>query len=170
MNLISFFENPDQLISQQVAYVTTSLLRAVVEEPGGTARRALSLERTSAGKTGTTSGYFDAWYIGYTPQIITGVWVGYDNERTIGFAETGGVSALPIWVEYMKQVHQDLPKLEFEVPEDIVFASIDNETGFLASSNSGEVVRQAFIDGSEPETRTEETEDSTDFFKQDLYD
>ena len=165
-----FFEDSEQLISKQVAYVTTTLLKAAVEEPGGTARRALNLERTSAGKTGTTSGYFDAWYIGYTPQIITGVWVGYDNERTIGFAETGGATALPIWVDYMKQVHQDLPKLEFQIPEDIVFASIDNETGFLASSNSKEVVKQAFIEGSEPKTRTQETEDSTDFFKQDLYD
>ena len=165
-----FFENPDQLISPQIAYIMTSLLKAVVEEPGGTGRRALGLGRTSAGKTGTTNGYFDAWYIGYTPQIITGVWLGFDNEKTIGFGETGAISALPIWLEYMKKVHQDLPNIEFSVPEKIVFASIDNETGLLASSESSHVIKQPFIEGSEPKESLKQTDDSTDFFKQDLYD
>ena len=141
----------------------------MVEEVGGTARRALALNRTSAGKTGTTSGYFDAWYIGYTPQIITGVWVGFDDEKTIGFGETGGVAALPIWLDYMKEIHQDLPSIEFEVPEQIVFASIDNKTGFLASNTSSEIVRQAFVLGTEPSSKDKSVDDnSVDFFKQDL--
>ena len=118
-----FFEESNQLIAPQTAYLITTLLRAVVEETGGTGARARSLGRTSAGKTGTTNGYFDAWYIGYTPQFVTGVWVGFDDEKTLGRGETGSSAALPIWIEYMKQVHENLPKEEFNVPDQIVFAN-----------------------------------------------
>ena len=168
-----FFEDPQQLITPQTAYLITSLLRAAVEEQGGTAARARQLGRISAGKTGTTSGYFDAWYVGYTPQIVTGVWVGFDDERTLGRGETGSLAALPIWLEYMKKSHEALPQKDFMVPDQIVFANIDNETGFLASANSEKVVMQAFLEGTEP---TANTEDSTlleggqtvDFYKRDL--
>lgn len=168
-----FFEDPNQLIIPQTAYLITSLLKAVVEEPGGTGARARRLGRASAGKTGTTSGYFDAWYIGYTPQIVTGVWVGFDDEKTLGRGETGSSAALPIWLEYMKQAHDNLPKEEFTVPEQIVFANIDNETGYLASASSKEVVMQAFLEGTEPTSNTENSdqlqeEQTVDFYKKDL--
>ena len=124
-------------------------------------------------KTGTTNGYFDAWYVGYTPQFVTGVWVGFDDERTLGRGETGSSAALPIWLEYMKQIHEDLPKEEFAVPDQIVFANIDNETGYLASASSKDVVMQAFLEGTQPTSNTEDSIQSqerhtADFYKEDL--
>jgi len=128
-----YFDNPDQLISPQTAYLMNTILTGVIAEPGGTGGAARSLGRTLAGKTGTTNGYYDAWFIGYAPQIATGVWVGFDDEKTLGRGETGGRAALPIWINYMQAALKDLPAKPFDVPPGIVFASIDNETGKLAS-------------------------------------
>lgn len=163
-----FFNNPDQLISPQTAYLGTSLLEGVVKE--GTGRKALALGRPAAGKTGTTNGYYDAWFVGFTPQISTGVWVGHDTEQSIGKGEGGATAALPIWVEYMKKAHENLPIRSFSIPPNIVHASIDNKTGNIASTSSENVVRQAFLEGTEPtETNSEAIiKDSNDFFKEDL--
>lgn len=168
-----FFRDPDQLIKPQTAYVLTSLLQGVVEEQGGTGARARALGRPTAGKTGTTQSYYDAWFIGYTADIAAGVWVGYDQEKTLGRGEVGGRSALPIWVEYMKAAHEGLPARSFPMPEGIVFSSLDNETGRLASSNSKEVVRQAFVAGTEPkeiqgDSSSSPSTETQDFYKQDL--
>lgn len=166
-----FFPNPNQLMRPETAYVTTNILQAVIEEPGGTAGAARSIGRPAAGKTGSTNGYFDAWFIGYTPDYATGVWTGFDEEKTLGKGEFGGVSSLPVWLDYMKTAHDGLPARSFPVPENIVFANIDNETGQLVSSNSEQVVRQAFIEGTEPTgiLSTEEKKDEDqNFFKEDL--
>jgi penicillin-binding protein 1A len=169
-----YFNDPDQLISPQTAYLTTTLLQAVVNEAGGTGGRARSLNREVAGKTGTTNGYFDAWFMGYTPQISTGVWVGYDQEKTLGRGEAGSRAALPIWLEYMRGVHEDTPAESFPIPNKIVFANIDNETGKIATARSHEVVRQAFITGTEPgleteeETSRQEEENKTDFYREEF--
>jgi penicillin-binding protein 1A len=163
-----FFENPDQLIKPTTAYLTTSMLKAVVEDRNGTGQRAKALGREVAGKTGTTNGYIDAWFIGYTQQVATGVWVGFDQEKSIGKGEVGGRAALPIWLEYMKTVHEDLPQVNFSVPPGIVFANIDAETGELASGGSKNIVRQAYLEGTEPSTKRDKKEEDTDFYKQDL--
>lgn len=167
-----FFKDPDQLIKPETAYVITSLLQGVVDEDGGTGARARSLGRPTAGKTGTTNEYYDAWFLGYTTNIATGVWVGYDQEKTLGKGEVGGRAALPIWVEYMRFAHEGTPAKNFNVPENIVFASIDNETGRLASASSKEVVRQAFVSGTEPsqlqDERGAEKEEQQEFYKEDL--
>lgn len=165
-----FFADPDQLISPQTAYVMTTLLASVISEEGGTGGAARSLGRPVAGKTGTTNGYYDGWFVGFTPQIATGVWVGFDEEKSLGAGEVGGRAALPIWLEYMKGAHKDLPALDFPVPNGIVFANIDNQTGKLASASSGKVVRQAFIQGTEPSSTSESPsrDDETDFLKKDM--
>jgi penicillin-binding protein 1A len=163
-----FFEDPDQLIRPSTAYLTTSLLKAVVEDKSGTGQRAKALGREVAGKTGTTNGYIDAWFIGYTQQVATGVWVGFDQEKSIGKGEVGGRAALPIWVEYMKVVHEDLPQMTFPAPSGIVFANIDAETGTLASTGSKSIVRQAYLEGTEPSSSRDRKEEDTDFYKQDL--
>jgi penicillin-binding protein 1A len=170
-----FFDDPEQLLSPQTAYLMNTLLTAVVAEPGGTGGAARSLGKVVAGKTGTTNGYYDAWFIGYSPQISTGVWVGFDNEKTLGKGETGGRTALPIWINYMQAALKDLPSKPFDVPPGIVFASIDSETGKLASSASGTVVRQAFLEGTEPSAQSKDgtpnpvnQDDKTDFIKEDL--
>jgi penicillin-binding protein 1A len=168
-----FFKDPEQLLKPQTAYVLTSLLQGAVEEDGGTGQRAKALGRPTAGKTGTTSSYYDAWFIGYTADIATGVWVGYDTERSLGKGEVGGRAPLSIWVEFMRAAHENVPVRSFAVPEGIVFASIDNETGRLASANSKEVVKQAFIDGTEPkdvqdDSGSSSSDETKDFYKEDL--
>lgn len=163
-----FFDDPDQLIDPATAYLTTTLLRATIEEAGGTGGRARAIGREVAGKTGTTNGYFDGWFIGYTPQISTGVWVGFDQEKTLGVGEVGGRVALPIWVNYMAAAHRKLPDMSFPVPPGIVFASIDNVTGKLPSASSRNVIRQAFREGTEPTAASSRKEEEADFYKQDL--
>lgn len=162
-----FFENPDQLIKPSTAYIMTSLLKGVIEDRHGTGGAARALGREVAGKTGTSNNYYDAWFIGYTPQISTGVWVGFDKERTLGKGEVGGRSALPIWLEYMKDAHQDLPQMTFPVPGGIVFANIDSDTGKLASAATKNILRQAFVEGTEPTATSNSSEEATDFYKQD---
>ena len=165
-----FFDDPNQLISPQTAYIMTTILNGVINEEGGTGGAARALGRPAAGKTGTTNGYVDGWFLGYTPQIVTGVWVGFDEEKTLGPGEVGGRAALPIWLDYMKAVHKDLPAQDFPVPPGIVFANIDAQTGQLASASSTRVVRQAFISGTEPTgtTAAPSRDDETDFLKKDL--
>lgn len=163
-----YFSDPEQLISPTTSFLTTSLLQGVASE--GTGARAATLGRPVAGKTGTSNGYFDAWFIGYTPQIATGVWVGFDDEKTLGPGEYGNRAALPIWLEYMKYVHTNLPVENFAVPAGIVFANIDPVTGNLASASSERVVQQAFLQGTEPQSSNDSSskKEQTDFYKEDL--
>ncbi len=165
-----YFQDPNQLIQPATAYLATNLLASTITEENGTAARARSLGRPAAGKTGTTSGYYDTWFVGYTPQYATGVWVGYDQEKSMGTGEAGGRTALPIWLEYMKNLHQNIPPSGFSVPDGIVFVNIDKKTGKLASAKSREVVYQAFLRGTEPTEMSEgaSTKDDADFYKEDL--
>jgi penicillin-binding protein 1A len=163
-----YFEDPDQLIDPVTAYLITTLLRATIEDSNGTAVRARAFGRGAAGKTGTTNGYFDGWFIGFTPQISTGVWVGFDQERSIGVGEVGGRAAIPIWLQFMQSAHRSLPEVTFPTPEGIVFASIDSITGKLPSGSSKNIIRQAFREGTEPSVNTNKKEEEVDFYKQDL--
>ncbi len=163
-----YFENAEQLIRPQTAYVITNMLKGVIEDPNGTGARAASLGREVAGKTGTTNGYVDAWFLGYTPNIATGVWVGFDKEKSLGRSEVGGKSALPIWLDYMKDAHRNLPMLTFPVPDGVKLVKIDSETGKLAHSASNRIVTQAYIDGTEPTAAASRSEETTDHLKQDI--
>jgi penicillin-binding protein 1A len=163
-----FFDDPEQLIAPTTAYLQTSLLKGVVEDRQGTGGRAKALGREVVGKTGSTNGYFDAWFVGYTAQVATGVWAGFDHEKSLGKGEVGGRAALPAWVDYMKAVHEDLPQLPLAVPNGIVFANIDADTGQLASANSKNLIRQAFLEGTEPTANRNKKEEESDFLKQDL--
>lgn len=163
-----YFQNPDQLIRPEVAYVITQMLKGVVTDPNGTGGRAASLGRPIAAKTGSTNGYVDGWFLGYTPNVATGVWVGFDRERSIGKSEVGGRSALPIWLDYMKPVHQNLPELDFKMPANVKIVKIDAETGMLAHPGTVRVIEQAFIEGTEPTAAATQSEETTDVLKQDL--
>ena len=167
-----FFSDPNQLISQQTAFIMSSLLTAVIHEPQGTGFAARDMKNPVAGKTGTTNGYYDAWFIGYNSQLITGVWVGFDNEQSLGIGETGGRAALPIWKRFMQASEEFFENdEEFEVPKGIVFTNIDNDTGGVVGVNSKRIVKQAFREGTQPVPVSEqgilETEDQ-DFLRQDL--
>lgn len=165
---IFFFPDEDQLIKPQTAYLITSLLKGTVDDAHGTGGKARALGREVAGKTGTSNGYVDAWFLGYTAQISTGVWVGYDKEHTIGKGEVGGRAALPIWVEYMLQAHTNLPNLNIPVPDGITFVSVDADSGKLATSKSKNVIRQAYLEGTEPSQSSNKEEETSESLKQDL--
>jgi penicillin-binding protein 1A len=141
-----------EAISRETALVMTDLLRAVIQE--GTGWRIKALKRPAAGKTGTTNELRDAWFIGFTPSLVTGVWVGYDDRRPMGKGETGSRAASPIWLYFMSQVLKDQPVEDFAVPEGVVFAKIDAKTGLLASPYSEKTVFQAFKEGTEPKEYT----------------
>jgi penicillin-binding protein 1A len=119
-----------QLIPPQYAYLVADMMKAVVER--GTGRRALILRRPAAGKTGTSTGHRDAWFIGYTRDLLTGVWVGRDDFTPIGARATGGSAALPIWVQFMRAAHPETEPRDFETPEDVVFARANEMTGMPA--------------------------------------
>lgn len=111
------------VISPDTAYIITDMLTAVVQE--GTGKAAKALGRPVAGKTGTSNEFRDAWFIGYTPDYITGVWVGYDdNTRSLGQGEAGGKVACPIWTDFMKEWLVDKPVKPFTPPPEVVFVKI----------------------------------------------
>ena len=154
-----------QVISEQSAYIMTSLLKGVVQE--GTGWRAKELGRPCAGKTGTTNEYTDAWFIGYTPDLITGVWVGFDEKKPLGRAETGSRAASPIWVSYMQKAVAGRPVRNFPIPDGIVFAKIDRETGLLAPPGATNVIFECFIEGTQPTKYSNEVPSGEDFLKSD---
>jgi len=140
----------EAVVSPQVARVMTDLLHGTVADPGATGGRARSLGRSVGGKTGTTNGNRDAWFIGFSPEIATGVWVGFDRPRSLGGRETGGRTALPIWVDYMREALSERPEREFSMPEGVVFARVDRRSGRLTASNGQFAEWQAFVAGTEP--------------------
>jgi len=143
-----FAPPPSHVLSPIHAYLATSLLEAVVQE--GTGRKAKALGRPLAGKTGTTNEQGDAWFVGFSPEVATGVWVGFDERRPLGRSETGGRAALPIWIDYMGAVLEDRPRRDFSTPDGVVFVRVDPETGLLAGPESEDPYFQAFAAGTEP--------------------
>jgi len=117
---------PQQTIRPAVIHVMNEILMNVVED--GTAQAAKSVPRLVAGKTGTTNDYKDAWFIGYTPDIVAGSWVGFDEFVPIGRGETGGRAALPIWVEFMNNVLAKIPNNIFPASYDVVYYKVDAAT------------------------------------------
>jgi penicillin-binding protein 1A len=159
--------DPDQVLPPEQAYLVTDMLRAVVLEGTGSAAR--SLGRPVAGKTGTTNDQADAWFVGFSPEIATGVWVGFDEVKFLGRGETGAHAALPIWIDYMRAALAERPIRDFAAPANdrIVWARIDKETGLLASTDSSATIFQSFVAGSEP-TETAAAARETDRAEQDL--
>jgi penicillin-binding protein 1A len=158
-----------KVIEKSTAYIMTSLLESVVQN--GTGRRVRALGRPVAGKTGTTNDLFDAWFMGYTPEYVTGVWVGFDDEAPLGKSETGSRAASPIWLAFMKRVLDDRPVRVFQPPEGVVFANIDSETGLLPIPESKKTIFECFKEGTEPTTYTKRPDQITqtdEFFKKDL--
>lgn len=125
-----------RILSEQTSYIITNMLTDVVKR--GTGWRVKALDRPVAGKTGTSNDNRDAWFIGYTPDILCGVWVGYDNMMPLGDNETGSRAASPIFVDFMKEALKGMPAKNFRVPDGIVFARIDTRTGKLAASTTPE--------------------------------
>ncbi|MGE3977145.1 MAG: PBP1A family penicillin-binding protein [Nitrospira sp.] len=136
-----------QAATPQGAFLITSLLKGVMDRGTGVKARALGVRGPVAGKTGTTDGYRDAWFIGYTPTIAIGVWVGFDDERPIKL--TGAQAALPIWSELAIRLISQDPQ-DFEMPVGVVRRRVDPKSGQLATSQCPEKTFEFFITGTEP--------------------
>jgi len=156
---------PRQVLSKETAYLITNMLEDVIQR--GTGQLAKSLGRPIAGKTGTTNDYTDAWFIGYTPNLAVGVWVGFDDIRTLGETESGAHAALPIWIEFMTEALKQVQVMPFEIPDDIQFVRVDPSTGLLASDQGDRAVVELFSKGTEPTQSAPVRIDPTDFYKLD---
>ncbi len=136
-----------QAVTPQAAYLTTSLMEGVIQRGTATKAKALGLAGAVAGKTGTTDGYRDAWFVGYTSELVIGVWVGFDDEFPLRL--TGSQAALPIWMEIARRVFPERSPA-FRQPSGIVTRTVDPKTGQLATSQCPEQVQEVFIEGTEP--------------------
>ena len=139
-----------QVISPQTAFLVTNIMESVLDEGTGYWARRVGFQRRAAGKTGTTDDFTDCWFIGFTPQLVCGVWVGYDEKKTIFPGATGGVVACPIWAEFMNSALKDYPEEEFSPPDSIVLRKVCEETGLLANPRCPLTREEYFILGKEP--------------------
>jgi penicillin-binding protein 1A len=137
-----------RVMTPEEAYLTTSLLRSVVTH--GTGARARSLERPVAGKTGTTNEARDAWFVGYSTDLVVAAWVGYDDASPLGPGESGSRTALPIWVDFMRAAHARRPVTQFPRPAGIVSVAVDPSTGLLAYPGQADAIEEEFLEGTAP--------------------
>lgn len=161
------FNKDERIISPESAFLTTNLLRQVVS--GGTGYKVRQLGKPAAGKTGTTNDSFDVWFTGYTPLHATVVWLGFDkNERPLGSWESGGTTAAPVWLDYMKDATHGLEWKEWSPPDNITWQRIDPKTGNLANVDTPGAISIPFRRGTEPTQKVERTgRVSADTFYQD---
>jgi penicillin-binding protein 1A len=139
---------PRRVLEPAEAYVLTSMLSSVVDH--GTAVKAKSLGRPVVGKTGTSNDYRDAWFAGYSTEIAAVVWIGYDDNKSLGSGETGASMALPAWITVMKAAHDGKPRAEFPRPPGVVTVPIDPKTGKLAPQEFEGAIDEVFLQGTEP--------------------
>lgn len=137
------------IIPSGVAYVVTSMLESVVQE--GTAVKIKALKRPVAGKTGTTNNFVDAWFIGYSPELLTGVWVGKDKDEPLGINETGARTAIPIWMDYMKEALEGVTIKDFVPPPDVTFVKTHRESDKAANFDDSDAVYEVFLNDNLPE-------------------
>jgi len=136
----------EAVMNPATAYIVTQMMESVIEM--GTGKQARALGRPSAGKTGTTNESKDAWFIGFTPELLASVWVGFDADQSLG-KYTGGRAATPIWTAFMQRALDGRPEREFNVPDNVLLVKIDSATGLKAAPGSASRT-QAFVAGSEP--------------------
>ncbi|MGZ3809135.1 MAG: penicillin-binding transpeptidase domain-containing protein, partial [Bacteriovorax sp.] len=136
-----------QVYDPRLAFIMTNLMKGVVTS--GTAASAKDLSPNIGGKTGTTSDYVDAWFVGFTSNVVTAVWNGFDDNKTLGHGETGARSALPVWKEYMRANIKKFGDQPFEVPPGVTSAWINKETGRRVAPNSPGAIVEYFAEGGE---------------------
>jgi len=149
-------ENPpykEEVLNEQTAYIMTNMLESVMDRGTGYGARRRGFRRPAGGKTGTTDNFTDAWFVGFTPQLVAGVWVGFDDLTPLGEGETGARAALPIWTDFMLAAQRGLPVKDFTVPPGISFVDVCAESGLLPSGRCPKVIKEVFIKGTEPTQR-----------------
>jgi penicillin-binding protein 1A len=144
-----------QIIRPQVAYLLADMMKDVITR--GTAQRARTLNRDDiAGKTGTTNDFHDAWFNGFNGDLVTSVWTGFDQDRSLGAGEEGGHVSVPIWTYFMHEALSGSPRHPVPVPDGIVIVRISPETGLLASSDNPNGIMEKFIEGNLPKSEVYE--------------
>ena len=138
-----------EVLDPKIAYQITSMMEGVIHR--GTARSLKDLKIPIAGKTGTTNDNKDAWFIGYSPDLVVGVYVGHDTPKNLGYKQTGSSVAVPIFKDFIKQSNSNENKIPFRIPSGLSFVTINNKTGLPSSDE--ESIKEAFIEGSEPYTK-----------------
>ena len=140
---------PERVVREEAAFLVVDMLRSVINEGTAASARALGFTADAAGKTGTTNDYRDAWFCGFTPDLLAVVWVGFDDNTPVGLS--GTKAALPIWVDFMKAATSGTKPSPFPpAPEGIVYVTIDKETGLLAGPRCPSTRNEAFVAGTEP--------------------
>ncbi|OUS06702.1 hypothetical protein A9Q81_02135 [Gammaproteobacteria bacterium 42_54_T18] len=162
----------ERTVEPRIIYIINTMLKDVIKR--GTGRKARSLKRTDiGGKTGTTNDQKDAWFSGFSPDIVTTVWVGFDAPQTLGRREYGGTAALPIWIEFMGEALKDFPIKEKPQPEGLVTVKIDPETGKRATASQSnsifEIFRSELAPKAEKETETHNTQPEDDLSPEELF-
>jgi penicillin-binding protein 1B len=137
-----------QIARPDTTFLVTNMMRSVVNEGTGAGIRGAGFTFDAAGKTGTTNDLRDAWFVGFTPELLTVVWVGYDDNQPVGLS--GSRAALPIWAQFMTRALAGRGNVPFEAPDGVSFVEIDTDTGKLAAPGCPRVYREAFVAGTEP--------------------
>jgi len=137
-----------RIASPETTFLVTNMMRSVLNEGTAASARANGFALDAAGKTGTTNDLRDAWFVGFTPELLTVVWVGFDDNQTIGLS--GAQAALPIWTQFMKAALAGHTNTSFDVPEGVEFTTIDPDTGKLATARCPRTINEAFLPGSQP--------------------
>ncbi|MGC4084081.1 MAG: penicillin-binding transpeptidase domain-containing protein [Vicinamibacterales bacterium] len=139
---------PKVIARADTTFLVTDMMRSVLNEGTGAGARSMGFTLDAAGKTGTTNDTRDAWFIGFTPDLLTVVWVGYDDNQIIGL--TGAQAALPIWTQFMKNALAGRQSVPFDPPGGITWTEIDRDTGKLAAPFCPKIINQPFLPGTEP--------------------
>ncbi len=143
-------DNREQVLDPMTAYQITSMMEGVVKR--GTATVVQQVGKPIAGKTGTTNDEKDAWFVGFSPDLVVGVFIGYDQPRPMGKGQTGGVLAAPIFTQFMKLALADASPEEFQAPAGLEVIPVNRRTGFRAQTGEDDVLMEAFKPGSAPPT------------------
>lgn len=147
----------EQAIDPRIAFMTTYILQDVVQR--GTGMRVKSIGHPVAAKTGTTNDMRDAWFLGYTPSLVTGVWVGFDQERSLGGQEVGGRAAAPIWLYFMEKFLENRPVENFPAPQGLVFVKVNPKTGLPARAGETGTIFECFLENVHAAERADEAAD-----------
>jgi penicillin-binding protein 1A len=145
-------DDRQQIADPRTAYQMVSILEGVVQR--GTAKSLIDLDRPLAGKTGTTNDSKDAWFVGFTPDLVVGVYIGFDDPKTLGDKETGGSLAVPVFKEFMKTALEGTPPTPFRVPEGVSMVQVNAKSGLPTSSSDPNVIWEPFLDGTQPDAYT----------------
>ena len=138
----------EQVADPVSAYQIVAMLQGAVQQ--GTGVRLASLGRPLAGKTGTTNDYRDAWFVGFSPDLAIGVYVGFDDPKTLGKGEAGSRAALPIWKAFAEKAFENEPRTPFRVPPGVRLVKVAHASGQLPRPGEGKVILEAFREGSQP--------------------